>query len=111
MLQLYNARGDRFAVVADYFSRGLFRMHGRSVNPMKITTVRPKPAAAAGYSEAVRVEAPVKVERLVVPSKISPPTNKLSPSLNSRVIIIHPIYSRRKVMCRLVSDFILATSA
>ena len=85
MLQLYNARGDRFAVVADYFSRGLFRIHGRSVNPMKITTVRPKPAAA-GYSEAVKVEAPVKVERLVVPSKISPPINKLSPSSNSRVI-------------------------
>ena len=101
MLQLYNARGDRFAVVADYFSRGLFRIHGRSVNPMKITTVRPKPAAA-GYSEAVKVEAPVKVERLVVPSKISPPINKLSPSLNSRVIMIFANYSRRKVMCRIV---------
>ena len=78
--QLFKARGDRFSVVAEHFSRGLFR--GRSGHPMKVKTMRsnaPHLAAEGGDPANVREEKPVKVERLIVP-KSSARSNAFSGS-------------------------------
>ena len=78
--QLFKARGDRFSVVAEHFSRGLFR--GRSGHPMKVKTMRsnaPHLAAEGGDPAYVREEKPVKVERLIVP-KSSARSNAFSGS-------------------------------
>jgi len=80
-LQLFKARGDRFSVVAEHFSRGLFR--GRSGHPMKVKTMRSSIAPHLGGGEGdpanVREEKPVKVERLIVP-KSSARSNAFSGS-------------------------------
>ena len=78
--QLFKARGDRFSVVAEHFSRGLFR--GRSGHPMKVKTMRSNAshlAAEGGDPANVREEKPVKVERLIVP-KSSARSNAFSGS-------------------------------